>query len=1519
MLVYVISKQKRISFTLPSKIYGNYWIKDIDDNNEEKSIINISEYNGKWAAFSNKNVKIIVNNEIVRSVNLEEYQFLFLKEKDEPGYLILYTCPVNDKTMRRLQVPRDMEILIGSNSQNTISCQNELISPNHMKLTYQKKAWILEDLNSQYGTFVGDHRISGLTRLNHGDVIFAMGLKIIVLGDSILVNNPLNSVYCDERLLPPLIEIKNNEKLSSEEEEEEVKLYDENEYFVRSPRFRETVEEEIFKIEAPPNTEEQEDTPWLLTIGPMITMGSTSFVMLIVSFISMKQGNRELISILPTLAISISMMAGTLIWPSLNRSFAKKQHQKKLAKIEKKYEEYLVKKQQQLHQLMEKQKQILLANNISSSECYRIIANRSKNLWERELHQKDFLALRLGLGKVPLKAKLDYPAEHFSLNDDKLEQRMRLIVEENKEIEGSPIIESFIDKNILALTGKYEYVKPYMDNLILQMIALHSYYDLKIVIFTNKARKKYWSYMKQMPHAFSNQKEMRLFATDFEEGRELSNYLQKIIIKRKEQCSKLGNKENLYKNFEEYYLIITDDYKEIKDYPIINEVLEQEGNLGFSLLIMHPSLANLPTQCKAFISLNDLQNGGIFESELNTKTQRNFAIEQVAQMDLNYCALRLANIPIKNKNENYIMPKMIGFLEMYQAGNIEQLNPLERWQVNNPVLSLTVPVGIDMNGKEFKLDLHEKEAGPHGLIAGMTGSGKSEFIITYILSMAINFHPDEVQFVLIDYKGGGLVGAFENEEANVRLPHLAGTITNLETADMNRALASIESELKRRQALFNQARDSLGEGTIDIYKYQKYYREGKIKTPISHLFIISDEFAELKSQQPEFMDQLISTARIGRSLGVHLILATQKPSGIVNDQIWSNSRFRVCLKVQEAADSNEVIKRPDAADIKETGRFYLQVGYNELFAMGQASFAGAPYIPKDKVYHTKDESIIFINNIGKSLKTLEKVSQVEVKGEQLPNIVKYLDALAKKEQIQVRKLWLEKLPDILYVDELKQKYQFQRTPFELKAILGEYDNPKSQEQGLLTLDLANKGNAIIYSMGEKNTITNAIIYSIITNYTPQEVNIYIMDFDSETLKVYKKSPQVGDVIFASETEKVDKLLKMLTNELESRKKLFQEYNGNYSFYVNQSKNKLPSVLLLLTGYENFKENYEDKDLILSKITRDGHKYGIYSIVTAITDRALRLSMRSNFQTIIPLKLSAPIEYNMLLGKKAPLIADSDNRGVAIVGEEAFEFQTASVYEKEKLYEYLKAVCETLSQSMAIQAPQIPVLPEIVTLEDVESRKTDYHHIPIGIEEETLEVATFDFASNQITLINSEEIDMLNTFTSLVIKESLSLKEVETLVIDMKNIYQDLLLEENYLTEKDDIITGLNNKIWNQTREKPLFIFVAGTDKWIKYLMSKKEDLNQFFSKVEAQKNCHFIWIDRLSEIKSYAYESWFRTYVSTDSGIWLGRGINNSTIHNLTTPLRTLGFPLPPNFGYIMKNGNATRVKLLESEGQDGE
>lgn len=469
-----------------------------------------------------------------------------------------------------------------------------------------------------------------------------------------------------------------------------------------------------------------------------------------------------------------------------------------------------------------------------------------------------------------------------------------------------------------------------------------------------------------------------------------------------------------------------------------------------------------------------------------------------------------ANIKMDIADQTYSLPNVITFLEMFGVNKIEHINPLMRWKENNPTISLAAPIGVDTMGELFYLDLHEKFQGPHGLVAGMTGSGKSEFIITYILSMAANYHPDEVAFILIDYKGGGLTGAFEDEEKGIKLPHLAGTITNLDGAAVKRSLISIQSELRRRQAIFNNARRVSNEGTMDIYKYQKLYRDKVVTEPVPHLFIISDEFAELKSQQPEFMEQLISTARIGRSLGVHLILATQKPSGVVDDQIWSNSRFRVCLKVQDKADSNDMIKRPDAAELSNTGRFYLQVGFNEFFALGQSAWCGAPYNEDGVSDKNVDNSIKVIDSIGrvvKEVKPPKKEGNSKQRQKQIVAMVKYLSGLAKEENISVRPLWLNPIPAMIYPEKLIKKYNIKNgAAHELNPVIGELDDPFNQNQEILTLPFSSCGNILVYGVAGagKLTMLTTMVYELIRVHSAEYLNIYILDFGAETLRMFEK-------------------------------------------------------------------------------------------------------------------------------------------------------------------------------------------------------------------------------------------------------------------------------------------------------------------------------------------------------------------------------------------------------------------------------
>ena len=589
------------------------------------------------------------------------------------------------------------------------------------------------------------------------------------------------------------------------------------------------------------------------------------------------------------------MLLSMFLWPWLTRRHQEKKRKKYERERIEKYGTYVEGKRNEIDLIMKKQKQILIENYISLEECEKIILTKNRQLWERKTEHSDFLDIRLGIGNRPVELDIKYPEEHFSMDTDDLKEITNTLVNKSKELENVPINLSLTEKYILGIVGKNDETREFAKQIILQIIAFHSYEDVKLVFFVDEKTQMEWDFAKILPHTWSNDKQMRFFATSYEEMCDVSTVLERALEVRTE------DDKNDYKSFSPYYIIITDNFKISKNVPIMIRALKLKQNVGMNVIVLNENLSTLPNECTTFLSIS-AKNGAVFESELTSDKQKEFIIDNYTQGNFVACCKKVANIPIKFTQDNYNLPNVVDFLEMYGVGKVEQLNANYRWKMSNPTSSLQVPVGVDSHGMLFKIDIHEKAHGPHGLIAGMTGSGKSEFIISYVLSLAVNYHPDDVSFVLIDYKGGGLAGAFKNEDTGVKLPHLAGTITNLDTLEMNRSLVSIQSELRRRQAVFNDARQALNEGTIDIYKYQKFYKDNLVKEPVSHLLIISDEFAELKAQQPEFMDQLISAARIGRSLGVHLILATQKPSGVVNDQIWSNARFRICLKVQDKAD-----------------------------------------------------------------------------------------------------------------------------------------------------------------------------------------------------------------------------------------------------------------------------------------------------------------------------------------------------------------------------------------------------------------------------------------------------------------------------------------------------------------------------------------------------------------------------------------------------------------------------------------
>ena len=1522
MIIRLIKKKKIYNFSLPDKIEGNYWITDYDYLGNTRNLINVEEYNGHWKIKSDFETRIMSGEKELESAILKDYSLYFLKINTDNEYVILYCSPSVEKNVLKYKVPTAREIVIGTDNKAQIFYNFPLVSPRHSKLIYKENKWYVQDLNSKYGTYVNDTAVTS-KELNNGDIVFIMGLKIVVLKDMLIINN-LGSVLKIQDSFEPLPALVQKQTTMDNPDEEGIEFYQEDDYFYRAPRFKTGIEETIIDIDPPPGVMDNEDkTPAIYTIGPMLTMSMMSLMMGYNSVVGLVNGTADLGSSLPGLIMAGAMLSTMLLWPLLQKNYQKRKRKKEEAERQQKYRQYLETKKQKIQTEMKIQRQILIDNNIPLSEVKDIVIQKKRNLWEREIEQPDFLDLRLGMGSTELRGQVNTPQEHFSLKSDDLLQEVYKIGSASRMLENVPISLNFIQKNIVAIIGTGENKKEFIEGLLLQMLTFHSYEDLKIVVFTNEQNASNWDYLKITPHNWSNDRQVRYFAQTIDEAKSISLELEKEFQARKYSDNNGEMQINTadYKKYKPYYIIFTDDFKQVRDLEIINDVSEMPVNYGFSMLVVTPRLVNVPNECKTFISIGD-KVSGIFESELVSNKQKEFVADFDPTIDMyQYCKL-LANIPIDIAKENRNLPNSISFLEMYNVGMVDQLNILNRWKSNDPTKSLQAPVGIDKSQELFKLDLHEKAHGPHGLIAGMTGSGKSEFIITYILSMAINYHPNEVSFVLIDYKGGGLTGAFENKELGIKLPHLAGTITNLDNVEMNRALASIQSELRKRQRLFNEARDKLGESTIDIYKYQDLYRRKLVEKPISHLFIISDEFAELKDQRPEFMDQLISTARIGRSLGVHLILATQKPSGVVNDQIWSNSKFRVCLKVQDKSDSMDMIKCSDAAEIKQTGRFYLQVGYNELFALGQAAWAGAQYYPTEKRKKKVDQSITIVDNIGYPIKSLSPPQAddfVQSQGEEIGNIIKYIIDQSKKEEVLVEKLWLDRIPDMIFVEELKKKYDYKLEYNNINPVIGEYDDPDNQRQGLLTLPLSKEGNTIIFgSAGSgKELMLSSIIYSSISTHDSKEINFYILDFGAETMTMFKNAPHVGDVILANEEEKIENLFKFIDQVIEERKKIFVDYNGSYDFYINHGGKQIPLITVVINNVEAFLETYDKYEDILGQFTRDCLKYGVIFILTTNGPNTVRYRLRQNFKQNILLQFNDPSDYSSVLAaarKKEP--SKAFGRGLVQL-EDVYEFQTAYPYEDAKTKEYISAICQKLNEICTYQAPRIPILPEVVDEEFVSDYLGDLAHIPIGVEKETLSIATIDLRDKFIYNITgddvSSELGFLQSFISILKKDP----NTDIITFDPNSLL--LIPDELLLADgKDDCtnaIETLVKVIQSNDSSRQIICIMNGFNAFLERLdPTGRNSFVELINQSKKKGNIKFIVIDTIDRIKGIAYEGWYKSNTDLSEGIWIGNGISNQFTLKVITNSRLLRAEILPGFGYILKKGKASLVKFTDSE-----
>lgn len=1213
-----------LTLLLPNTMEGRY--RFTGSIGSEKIPVFFEAENGEWIANLEKpayffNFSPNGEKNLGQKHGVVMKTMFFFKFKNEKYTIYTEEERPGDHTFLPYYIEKTTDYVIGRSQKCDICYQNFTVSREHAKLQWNGNQWKIVDLNSTNGTYLNGKKINSAI-LSVGDIVFIVGLYIIIGAGFISINNFNNRVSFNT---PKIRRISSQCDISYALPNEK----SDYNFYERTPRRMMNINPQPIEIDPPPMSLKGNNIPLLLRLGTPMLMGGQALM----------TGN-------------ILMAMTSMVIPTLTQGLTEKDRREYEAKRLESYRKYLAYIKDTIDNEKDQEEQKLNFNYPNLNNTLKLAITK-KRLWERRKSDSDFLKIRIGHGNIPILAEIKYPKKKFQIESDILEDEMYEIAEKPVFLDDVPIMHSFVDDYITGIVGDQCAVIEMIKHMVLQIASTHSYDELKIVLIADAQNAKNLHFVRYLPHNWNNEKSMRFFITNQTEAQSFSNYLNK---KKEEQSSKSNNS---VANDVSYIVFALN--KTLFNYiDSVNNVLSNESYDGISVVL---SFEMLPKECGKVIYLgNHPQIVNFFHPE---KENQQFALDN-CDSGLALTSIRkISETKINTETTSYRLPNMLTFLEMYNVGKVEHLNPIERWENNNPVKSLAAPIGVDVDGKLFNLDLHEKFQGPHGLVAGMTGSGKSEFLITYILSMAVNYSPDEVAFVLIDYKGGGLADAFEDKNRGIHLPHLVGTITNLDGSSIQRSLVSIKSELKRRQTVFKKAKSKTNEGTMDIYDYQKLYRNNKVSEPMPHLFIISDEFAEMKAQQPEFMNELISTARIGRSLGVHLILATQKPSGVVNDQIRSNTKFQICLRVQDRSDSMDMIKRPDAAELKNTGRFYLQVGYNELFAQGQSAWCGAEYTPQEEVEVVQDTSVQFIDNVGQPIITVKKeADKVKTNTKQIVSIVKYLSDLAKRENIMPKSLWLDPLVNKLDYDKLLAKHSSLQNNY-MKVLLGMVDAPEKQSQFPLVIDFMSFHHMLMCgSVGSgKSTFIKTLLLNLVERYSPERLNYYILDLSAGVLRAFANLPHCGAYLTDANEGDISRLFDLIHDIIKDRKEIFSNADvSNYNSYCEVAQ--MPMIMLIIDGFSNINNLSLGNDIFstLHDKLKEASNYGIKYIITANHVSDISLRSRDELDFRISLNAKDRYEYNDILEAKCLFTPPQiPGRGICVIDECAFEYQTAIPY------------------------------------------------------------------------------------------------------------------------------------------------------------------------------------------------------------------------------------------------------------------
>lgn len=953
--------------------------------------------------------------------------------------------------------------------------------------------------------------------------------------------------------------------------------------FNRPPRIQIAIKEYQVNLIPPPPTSSKPKINWA-TIGlPILAMGVVITLMFFFS------GSISFLFFLPLMIAS--PLASIISYQS-----QKKEYESGQVVSVKAFADEIKTKINLIDTYKVEQTTILNNNTPSPADCLEIVSHQEIRVGERRPQDADFLSFRLGLGIAKSKINVTgIPPENRDPVYNNLYEEADKLVNKSLELNNTAILCDLKEIGSLGVVGKVEDLRHFGWSLALQLLTHHWPAEVNLASFTSYVEVNNWRWLSNVQHR------AKVFPNTVIELKENEGVKKSLILLEEElrrRKSVLINmraisSEKKYDVTLPALVIIFDRVSGIYKHAAFSLILKEGLDLGVYGIFLMDSIEELPSECGAYAVI---ESGTISYKVTGTghESVDNIQPDHVTLELLQAFSNRLANIKWLIPEQVTEPPESLSLLELFPLTELDDL-PLESWWGGKyPFGYLRAPIGKFSPTAELVFDLNDSDTGhgPHGLIGGMTGSGKSELLKTLILSLSITHHPYDLNFALIDYKGGGAFSEFHS------LPHVVGVITDIQNhADYaTRVVQSLSWEVKSREKILG---DALGEFGFTTAHVEEYRTRLKVKIPIPRLVIIFDEFAEFQERHPDESKKLINIARVGRSLGIHLILCTQNPMGkAVDQQVRDNSNFTICLKVKTPDTSKSLINIPDAIQLRR--------GYAYFHVDGPQKFKVA-YTGNDYTLSHEKEIDARKSNTGIHRNYLSQVvSEAQA-------IIEEISSQAAQLSIPVLpKIWPDPLPEKLASVSLYKKLGLEtswngqswtRENYQSPKIpLGLLDDPLHQKQPVFSVS----DHLLIFgsSGSGKSTALLTFAEGISKQYSPSEAFIYCIDISGQSpLNILEKSgmphlPMEGGVILGSDIERMNRLFKMIAEEMTRRK---TKYNDLRTFNTQQINLKLktdPYIFILIDGInKQFNSNNFGFTDQLGFVMNHGLALGIYVILT----------------------------------------------------------------------------------------------------------------------------------------------------------------------------------------------------------------------------------------------------------------------------------------------------------------------------------